>query len=295
MASLLIAAEKEGGGVRPIAVNEVKLATMYAMNMVKAKLPSIFEPVQLGVGASGGSARAVQLIQAGLESMGPKTILLKCDIRNAFNSRKREQILAELFKQEDLKPIWRLAHWAYKDISSLLVFDNGQYRCTIDSAQGVKQGDCLGAGLFANSVHPFYLECSQDANVLRVCIMDDGNFVGSFELVLAAYDKFAALLVDSGLEIRPNKCGILCPFPDDPPQELVEKAAKRGIAIHLGAMPTFGAMVGFNKEKISAWVAKKVQKQKILFNLLQREELPAQVALLICPTDYGLPHASDPS
>ena len=53
MASRLIPLHKSGGRVRPIAVNETfyKLATLYAMSLVKPKFPGIFEPIQLGVGA----------------------------------------------------------------------------------------------------------------------------------------------------------------------------------------------------------------------------------------------------
>ena len=84
------------------------------ISLIKDSLPSIFEPIQFGVGVPGGPERAVHIIQAGLECMGTDTILLKCDIRNAFNERKRSDILSELFKIPSLKPLWRLSHWAYK-------------------------------------------------------------------------------------------------------------------------------------------------------------------------------------
>ena len=121
MASLLIAGAKPNGGVRPIAVSEAfyKLSTMYAISLVGDALPTIFEPIQFGVGAPGGPERAAHIIQAGLESMGPNTILLKCDIQNAFNQRKRSDILSELFKTPSLKPLYRLAHWAYRQSSPL--------------------------------------------------------------------------------------------------------------------------------------------------------------------------------
>ena len=85
MASLLIPGAKDDGGVRPIAISECfyKLASMYAMALVRDSLPAIFEPIQLGVGAKGGAGRALHVLQAGLETMGPDTILLKCDIKNA--------------------------------------------------------------------------------------------------------------------------------------------------------------------------------------------------------------------
>ena len=124
MASLLIPGAKAGGGVRPIAISEsfYKLSTIYAISLVRDSLPGLFEPIQLGVGAKGGSERALHLIQAGLETMSADSILLKCDIRNAVNERKRDQILKELYRTAVLRPLWRLSHWAYKDVSELLVF-----------------------------------------------------------------------------------------------------------------------------------------------------------------------------
>ena len=72
MASLLIPGTKDDGGVRPIAISECfyKLASMYAMALVRDSLPAIFEPMQLGVGAKGGAGRALHVLQAGLETMG---------------------------------------------------------------------------------------------------------------------------------------------------------------------------------------------------------------------------------
>jgi len=140
--SLLIPVNKPGGGIRPIAVSEVfyRLACVYALELVRDVLPDVFEPIQLGVGSVGGSERAVHLLQAGLATMGPDAVVLKCDFQNAFNERKREQILHELFTQDRLRPLWRLSHWAYKAPSELLVLDNGNICTSISSEQGVKQG-----------------------------------------------------------------------------------------------------------------------------------------------------------
>jgi Reverse transcriptase (RNA-dependent DNA polymerase) len=147
MASLLIARAKASGGVRPIAISEsfYKLATMYAVSLVKTALPAIFEPIQFGVGAPGGHERAVHLVQAGLETMGDDAILVKCDIRNAFNSRHRSQVLEELFRIDALKPIWSIAFFAYKQSSALLIMEHGMHRGTVRSEEGVKQGDTLGS------------------------------------------------------------------------------------------------------------------------------------------------------
>ena len=126
---------------------------MYAMHLVKKDLPEIFEPIQFACGAKGGTERAIHLLQAGLETMGPDVIMIKCDIRNAFNEIKRSVVLSELFKHEKLKPIWRIAHWAYRSSSPLLMLDKGVFVGELVSAADVKQGDCLASLLFSLTVH----------------------------------------------------------------------------------------------------------------------------------------------
>ena len=111
--------------------------------------------------------------------MGPDAVVLKCDFQNAFNERKREQILQELFCQDRLRPLWRLSHWAYKASSELLVMDNGAICMTIDSEQGVKQGDGLGSLLFSLSVQGVYRRVTRNVNNVRcVAVADDLNLVG---------------------------------------------------------------------------------------------------------------------
>ena len=105
--------------------------------------------------------------------MGPETVLLKCDIKNAFNECKRDFILNALFRQDNLRPLWRIAHWAYGQPSSLLVVDRGQFVGEISSANGVKQGDCMGSLLFSLALHPLYQQSIRGLDVRAVAIIDD--------------------------------------------------------------------------------------------------------------------------
>jgi len=67
------------------------------------------------------------------------------------------------------------------------VFENVLFRGSIDSAEGVKQGDCLGSLLFALSMHPTYFQCTRGlANVKYVAIADDLNLFGSANDVLTS-------------------------------------------------------------------------------------------------------------
>jgi len=237
--SLLIPVNKSGGGIRPIAVSEVfyRLACIYALELVRDVLPDVFEPIQLGVGSVGGSERAVHLLQAGLATMGPDAVVLKCDFQNAFNERKREQILHELFSQDRLRPLWRLSHWAYKAPSELLVLDNGNICTSISSEQGVKQGDGLGSLLFSLSVQWIYRLVTREAKRVRcVAVADDLNLVGPASEVLRAFDNLSVDIRDTGLRLRASKCGLLWPHNAPPPADLCS------------------APVGFDQARMDTWL-----------------------------------------
>src|SRR3569623_1630505 len=95
------------------------------------------------------------------------------------------------FKVNAQKPLWRIAHWAYKDVSDLLVLDHGTYCDTILSAEGVKQGDCLGSLLFALSMQSMYRKCITGCGNVRCSgCRDDLNLVGQAPAVFRAFDKF---------------------------------------------------------------------------------------------------------
>ena len=147
----------------------------------------------------------------------------------------------------------------------------------------MKQGDVLGSFLYALSIHPAYQQCTPpgDDKVRKVEIMDDLNLVGAFKPVLEAFDRFEASLVDTGLEMRRDKCRILWPHPTPIPEDLQYEAEKRQIKIETGAMTTLGAMVGLDQEKIMNWVAEKVAKHKKLFDILQHAEMPSQISTLL--------------
>jgi hypothetical protein len=255
-ASLLIPIPKEGGGVRPIAIGEAfyRLATMYGVGLVSSELPKIFEPIQLGVGARGGVSRALHMIQAKLEMGGPDTILLKCDIKNAFNERKREQILADLLKEEKLRPLWRFAHWAYRTPSPLLVLDHGVFAGLLMSEQGVRQGDGLASLLFSLSVQKFYERCTQELkegkSVVKVAIADDFNILGPPAAVIETFKAFLREIKDSGLEVRMVKCGILWPHKGPVPAVVREFVTETQMPVYTGAMETLGSVVGFDKQLI---------------------------------------------
>ena len=284
LASLLIPVGKANGGVRPVAVSECfyKLATMYALASVRHTFLSLFEPIQLGVGSPGGPERAVHVLRAGVELFGDESIVMKCDVRNAFNERKREQILATLYRNDSLRPIWRIANWAYGSPSDLLVLDRGSFRAIIPSEQGVKQGDCLGSFLFALSMQQSYAACCADLpEVQQVAVADDLNLVGSAASVMKAFGRYEAGLTASGLSLNYAKCGILWPHRTAVPAALKVFASSRKIPIFCDFMETLGAIIGSESPLAKRWVKDKVDAHLPFFKLLEHSAMPSQIAALI--------------
>ena len=173
VSSILVAVDKDSGGIRPIAMGEYfyKLASLYALSLVRLDIPSILEPIQLAL-SPGGSEAAHHILQASLD-LHPDWVTVSMDLSNAFNSRDRSQILEALYKEEKLAPLWRLANWSYGSSSPLLLMDHGKVIFELVSSQGVKQGDACGSLYFCVSMKELYADSIQGLNCMTVAIMDD--------------------------------------------------------------------------------------------------------------------------
>ena len=75
----LLALEKKGGGVRPIAVGYTwrRLAAKCANSYIIEKMASLFAPIQLGVGVSGGCEAAVHAIRRYTDQLPKDHVVVK--------------------------------------------------------------------------------------------------------------------------------------------------------------------------------------------------------------------------
>ena len=113
----LIGIEKKGPDTplleqeyRPIAIGETlyKDAALLSLSPLKVDARRILGDDQFAF-QSGGAETASILLKALLEERTG----VACDLRNAFNSIRRDVILRELFKHQELNQLFRIAHWAY--------------------------------------------------------------------------------------------------------------------------------------------------------------------------------------
>ncbi|CAI5528571.1 unnamed protein product [Closterium sp. Naga37s-1] len=86
----LIALDKPGGGVRPIAIGEaiLRLTAKAALKELSAEIRAYFLPVQFGVAVPGGAECIIHTART-LLAEDPSRIALQLDIENAFNSVER--------------------------------------------------------------------------------------------------------------------------------------------------------------------------------------------------------------
>ena len=93
-------------------------------------------PIQVGVGVSGGAEAAVHDTRRLLSNLSDKHVFVKLDFTNAFNSVRRDAILTTV--AEKMPELYRFTCDSL-DCNPQLIFDEN----IIISAEGSQQGDPL--------------------------------------------------------------------------------------------------------------------------------------------------------
>ena len=119
-----------------------QLVAKCTCNSVKQTMAALSAPHQLGLGVPLGTEAAVHATRVYLQDMPDRHLLLKLDFRNAFNSLRQDTMLLAVC--ERVPQIFPLVHSAYSAPSFLFIQDK-----TIQSAEGIQQGDPLGPLLYS--------------------------------------------------------------------------------------------------------------------------------------------------
>ena len=195
----LTALEKPDGGARPIVAGHTlrRLAAKIVMSKLRSLCEKEFRPHQMGVGTPKGGEAAVHAVRAYVESDSVQDqVLLKIDFKNAFNTVHRDVIL-KLIK-EKVPEIYGLVYQCYKESSYLFFGDD-----TLDSSEGVQQGDPMGPFLFSIAIMDIVRKMKSDLNIWY---LDDGTIAGNIETVLEDYRNILKALKSHGLAVNPKKC-----------------------------------------------------------------------------------------
>ena len=277
LSSILIAADKDNGGIRPIAMGEAfyKIASLYVLSLVRDDIPSILEPIQLGL-SPGGSEAAHHVLQAAVD-LHLDWVVISTDISNAFNTRSRSQILSTLFKEVKLAPLWRLVHWSYGSSSPLLLMNQGKVITVLNSEEGVKQGDNLGSLLFALSMKDIYSDSIHGLDCHAVSIMDNFYIFGTPLQAVKALTRFESALTTSHTGLTLNIDKSLALGPND--SKVSDLFIQRHIHYDTKLLPALGGVIGRSRPAITHWLEDNApQLHQSLFDSILDPALPSQHA-----------------
>lgn len=263
LASRMIASVKPNKGLRPIAIGELfyRLAAVIAVKKVAYIAGKLLQPHQYGVGVSSGAERILHSLQHELTDVSCKRVLLKLDISNAFNSCDRARILRELYDTPELSSLYRMADFAYSAPTELLL--EGCDGLSIQSTNGVRQGDPLSAVLFCLYLRKLLKQVADETGVNIYAFFDDINVTGTPEQVTQALTIFQRELPKMSLQCNTAKSHVAY-FHDrdeDPLPRAMKKAlADADIQIHDRWMETVGAIVGKDEDAIREGLANQLDK-----------------------------------
>ena len=158
----LIALNKKGSGIRPITIDYVfrRIAANCANSFAIERISQVLCPIQAGVGTKGGVEAAVHATRRYLKDIrfSSDHVVVKLDFRNAFNSLRRDCMLAAVVKY----------------VPEIFAFCSKSYTCqptsmfnehSIISATGTQQGDPLGALLFCITLQPVLEQVTSELNI----------------------------------------------------------------------------------------------------------------------------------
>ena len=152
--------KKKDSGIRPIAGSSIfrRLVSKLACSFVSNEVADYFKPQQLGFGIKGGCEAAVHSVRSFILQDSSAEVLVKLDVKNAFNSVERDT-LCHMIK-EKIPKLYSYLWQCYSEPSKL--FYNGQ---TIESCVGCQQGDPLGPAIFSLAIQPVLENLKSNLNI----------------------------------------------------------------------------------------------------------------------------------
>lgn len=308
LSSRLIAIPKDRdshdpSNIRPISVGETlyRLAASIAVSSVAQAASELLSPIQFGVSVSNGAELIAHNLQHLLErtdfASGPLAALA-IDCKNAFNSISRAHIFRVLYQFPQLNSVWRLAHWAYRSASPLLIRNHERLLFHgISSAQGVKQGDPLSSLLFSLAMHPIYQKIHQEmlqstAELypqippekisFSFAYLDDLTLVGRPEALQHAFKLFRKLAAEICLEVQPQKSSLLYlhQFSQPLTNSLVKSLEELRIPLNYEGQVILGVPISISHPFIADFLQTRLRNLFSQLKLLLNPHLSAQESLL---------------
>jgi hypothetical protein len=251
----LTAIPKSASGLRPIASGDVfrRIAGRLLANAATPAEEFLKARRQIGVRVPNGIEAAQLAARRYANGMVPGKVMLKGDIKNAFNSLWRATFLEVLSR---LVP--GLCPYAFAAYASPSVLYFGDYK--IMSRAGVQQGDPLGPLFFSIAIaliRDRVFEAMppelRDAIDFEVSYLDDLTVAGSAPAVRSFLTHLVAVSAQFGLHLNMNKTELIH-HPDECP-EVLELFSEVGKRFPSSDFTLLGAPCGTDLSAASAAVA----------------------------------------
>ena len=231
------------------------------------------ESIQIGFGVKGGIEAAVHAARLFLSKLPSEDAFIKLDFKNAFNSIRRDKMLAAVLSI--CPALYPLIYSSYSSPSSLFWGNE-----TIDSAEGVQQGDPLGPLLFCLLLHSFMQRLNSD---FCVGYLDDISLGGSVSSLLSDLSVIREA-EDVGLVLNPAKSEIISNAEDS----LIDlQSCLPGAPVYLPEEASLlGSPIG-DLNSISSAIGKKLSSLRVLGDRLQY--FTSQNAFLLLKYSFSIP------
>ncbi|WP_331035221.1 reverse transcriptase domain-containing protein [Lactovum miscens] len=279
--SKLIAIDKPNGGLRPIAIGELftRISGRFLTKLVEKKTNDFFSPVQFGIGVQNGSEKVVHSVRQELLNSQKENVLLSIDVRNAFNTVNRKEVLQELFNNNDFAPLWKFAGFSYSDPAQLLL-QTGHF---IKSKTGVRQGDPLSSFLFGLTIQK-HLKKITETGLHCYAYLDDINICGDKDQVIKALPLLTAAFKTINLNINVNKSSLTCfrrKFSDIYNPSSLQNLEQIGISLHEKEIKVLGIDIKNPQHSDISFELHGEKKQQLsrFFNRIQNTNIPTQIAM----------------
>lgn len=213
-------APPESVDVRPILCGYAvrRIISKAARYIYAPSLASILVPQQTGVNVPAGSSQLYYKITA-MQDIDPSFVIIKLDMKNAFNEVKRAHTLREIASHVETQPLFAYNH-ATMTHKSYVAYGSGSRLVEPGflSEEGMQQGEIDGGDKYNLSVDPAYKHGDM---TLKQAHPNAGLGASFDDCYLAAppeeaFDRVEAIkqaLTPIGLELRPDKSE--CYIPDE--------------------------------------------------------------------------------
>lgn len=191
----LCALTKKDGGLRPIAIGTTirRLTLKIACFSVKMDMINYLLPHQVGFGVKFGCEGAVHAVRTYvLHPRNARKLVLRVDIKNAFNSVERDVMLAEI--KNKTPQIYHYLRQCYLKPTFQSFGDK-----ILSSQVGAQQGDPAGPLIFSLAIHPLISQLNSELNVW---FLDDGTLGDTPESILSNLVTIKESAVTLGLKLN---------------------------------------------------------------------------------------------